>query len=96
MGGHWLFLTVVGFILAGVVGFCLWWAYGRLLMLLAQYRYRYTRIPTIVSPSGSPLSPNRGALRIMPAFLRRMSSSKKVDEETGVSEAYYELNRRRD
>lgn len=88
MGGHWMFLTVLGFVLAGVVGFALWWAYGRLLLLGAQYKYRYRKIPgaATVSRSTSPLR--------MPNFLRRVSAKK--DEECGVSETTYELYSRRD
>ena len=29
MGGHWLALTVSGFLLAGLVGVCLWWMWSR-------------------------------------------------------------------
>jgi hypothetical protein len=32
MGQHWLFLTVLGFSVAGVVFLALWWAYGRLIL----------------------------------------------------------------
>ncbi|KAL9112730.1 MAG: hypothetical protein Q9227_003033 [Pyrenula ochraceoflavens] len=39
MGGHWMLLTAVGFMLAGVVGLCLWWVYGRIL-LLSAHRYQ--------------------------------------------------------
>ncbi|KAL1964192.1 hypothetical protein VTN77DRAFT_7150 [Rasamsonia byssochlamydoides] len=94
MGKHWLLLTFLGFILAGIVGFCLWWVYCRLL-LLGQHRYRYTRIP-LVSPSAFSPSGKRGALRIVPTLLRRISS-KLGDEENGrVVESYFELPSRRD
>ena len=33
MGRHWMLLTVIGFILAAVLGMALWWLYGRLLLL---------------------------------------------------------------
>lgn len=33
LGGHWMLITVAGFLLAGVVGLGLWWLYGRILML---------------------------------------------------------------
>ena len=36
MGGHWMLLTAVGFMAAGVVGLCLWWIYGRILLLSAH------------------------------------------------------------
>ncbi|KAL3425636.1 putative glycosyl transferase [Phlyctema vagabunda] len=32
MGQHWLFLTVTGFAIAGVVGACLWWTWATWLM----------------------------------------------------------------
>ncbi len=32
MGGHWMLLTAGGFLLAGIVGLFLWWAYGRMLL----------------------------------------------------------------
>ncbi|KAJ9301365.1 CAZyme family GT32 [Paecilomyces variotii] len=88
MGGHWMLLTVLGFVLAGVVGFAVWWAYGRLLLLGSQYRYRYRKIPgaATVTRSTSPLR--------MPNFLRRVSANK--DEECGVIETTYELYSRRD
>ena len=33
MGRHWMLLTASGFLLAGIVGLGLWWAYGRVLLL---------------------------------------------------------------
>ena len=33
MGRHWMFLTALGFVMAGVVGMCAWWIYGRILLL---------------------------------------------------------------
>lgn len=33
MGGHWMMLTVLGFMLAAVVGAGLWWLYGRVLLI---------------------------------------------------------------
>ncbi|KAL8791485.1 MAG: hypothetical protein Q9213_000102 [Squamulea squamosa] len=33
MGSHWMMLTAMGFLLAGVVGFGLWWVWGRMLLL---------------------------------------------------------------
>lgn len=90
-----MLLTVLGFILAGVVGICMWWVYGRIL-LLGQYRYRYTRLSPLVSPSGFSPPSKRGALRIVPTFIRRISS-KLGDEENGrVVESYFELPSRRD
>ncbi|MCJ1351140.1 MAG: hypothetical protein MMC33_001122 [Icmadophila ericetorum] len=32
MGSHWVFLTAVGFLIAGVVGFVSWWAYRKIFM----------------------------------------------------------------
>lgn len=79
---YWVLLTVVGFILAGVVGFCMWWVYGRLLVA-GQYRFR-----------GRGASPSRRRpLRIMPNFLRRISSKASIssDEEIGrKSEGYFD------
>lgn len=33
MGRHWMLLTVSGFLVAGVVGLCLWWVYNRFILL---------------------------------------------------------------
>lgn len=93
MGQHWMFLTLVGFVIAGAVGICLWWTYGRVMLLGAQYRYRYTRLPFIGSRSST--SPTRRARRMMPTLLRRVSF--KEDEELGeITETSYELGRRDD
>jgi hypothetical protein len=93
MGQHWMFLTLCGFILAGAVGFCLWWVYGRLMLLGSKYRYRYTKVPAFISVSG--LSPTRRPRRPTPTLLRRVSF--KEDEETGpIVETSYELYSRRD
>jgi hypothetical protein len=51
MGQHWIFLTFCGFLLAAVAGVCLFRAYGRIMLLGAQYRYRYTTVPLIIDPS---------------------------------------------
>ena len=32
MGQHWMFMTAVGFVIAGVVGLCAWWIYGSVLL----------------------------------------------------------------
>ncbi|KAJ5701501.1 Mannosyl phosphorylinositol ceramide synthase SUR1 [Penicillium malachiteum] len=95
MGQHWMFLTFVGFILAGTVGICLWWTYGRVILLGSKYRYRYSKVPSILSPRGLSSSPTRRARRMMPTLLRRVSF--KEDEEFGgVTETSYELGRRDD
>ncbi|KAI9934112.1 hypothetical protein ASPWEDRAFT_48705 [Aspergillus wentii DTO 134E9] len=92
MGQHWMFLTMCGFVLAGVVGCTLWWAYGRVMLLSSKYRYRYTKLPNFV---GSPRlsSPSRRSRLTVPTLLRRVSLK---DEEVGVSETSYELYSRRD
>jgi len=95
MGQHWVFLTIMGFALAGVVGICLWWTYGRVVLLGAQYRYRYTKLPSIISPSRPSSSPTRRARRMMPTLLRRVSF-KEDEESAGVTETSYELGRRDD
>ncbi|KAI9811001.1 MAG: hypothetical protein M1827_005733 [Pycnora praestabilis] len=33
LGRHWVIITGVGFFMAGVVGLCLWWIYGRIMVL---------------------------------------------------------------
>jgi mannosyltransferase OCH1-like enzyme len=79
---YWVLLTVVGFTLAGVVGFCMWSVYGRLLVA-GQYRFRARGS----SPS------RRRPLNIMPNFLRRISSKTSIssDEEIGrKSEGYFD------
>lgn len=90
MGQHWMFLTVCGFALAAVVGFSVWWIYGRLMLYSAKYRHGYSRVPTI-SPAG--LSPSRARLAV-PTLLRRVSF--KEDEELGPVETSYEFYSRRD
>lgn len=40
MGRNWMFLTAAGFLTAGVVGMCLWWIYGRILLLGAHKKGR--------------------------------------------------------
>lgn len=90
MGQHWMFLTVCGFAIAAVVGFSVWWIYGRLMLYSAKYRHGYSRVPTI-SPAG--LSPSRARLAV-PTLLRRVSF--KEDEELGPVETSYEFYSRRD
>lgn len=95
MGQHWMFLTFMGFALAGVVGICLWWTYGRVMLLGAKYRYRYSKVPTIVTPRSSSTSPTRRARSMMPTLFRRVSF--KEDEEAGgPTETSFELGRRDD
>ncbi|EER28923.1 SUR1 protein, putative [Coccidioides posadasii C735 delta SOWgp] len=94
MGGHWVLLTVLGFILAGIVGAFLWWGYRRLIVLGSKYFHRYSPIQT--RPSGAILNPSRSfspsrKLGILPAFLQRRSSSRKRDEENALSDTVYEL-----
>ncbi|KAL2432514.1 Mannosyl phosphorylinositol ceramide synthase CSH1 [Exophiala dermatitidis] len=38
MGKNWLFLTVLGFVLAGIVGVGIWWLYSRLIVVGARRR----------------------------------------------------------
>ncbi|OKL56817.1 Mannosyl phosphorylinositol ceramide synthase SUR1 [Talaromyces atroroseus] len=86
MSSHWLLLTVMGFILAGCIGFCMWLVYGRLL-LLGQYRHRYVRVG---NSSSSSTKMRRRPFVIMPSFLRRISaSSNSSDEELGHKEEIY-------
>ncbi|CAG8165638.1 unnamed protein product [Penicillium salamii] len=92
MGQHWLFLTVCGFCIAGVVGFCLWWSYGRIMLLGAKYRYRYTKVS---SSSPRLTSPTRRSRLTVPTILRRVSF-KEDEEQGGVTETSYELGRRDD
>jgi hypothetical protein len=89
MGQHWMLLTVCGFVLAGAVGLCLWWAYGRLLLLGSRYRYRYTKVPNLGLSRLA--SPTRRARGVMPILLRRVSFK---DEENGTTETSYEYSRR--
>lgn len=93
MGEHWVFLTICGFLLAGIVGFCLWWSYGRVMLLGAKYRYRYSKVSGI--PPRLSTSPTRRSRLSVPTLLRRVSF--KEDEESGgVTETSYELERRDD
>lgn len=93
MGQHWVFLTFCGFFLAGAVGFCLWWSYGRVMLLSSKYRYRYSKVPAFLNVPGLS-SPSRRSRRAMPTLLRRVSF--KEDEEAGPIETTYELYSRRD
>ncbi|KAJ5902506.1 Mannosyl phosphorylinositol ceramide synthase SUR1 [Penicillium taxi] len=93
MGQHWLFLTVSGFLLAGVFGVCLWWTYGRVMLLGSKYRYRYSKVPIITTTRVA--SPSRRSRGLMPTLLRRVSF-KEDEESTGVVETSYELCRRDD
>ncbi|KAJ5569994.1 uncharacterized protein N7459_009424 [Penicillium hispanicum] len=85
MGQHWMFLTLCGFLLAILVGFCLFWTYGQIVLRGAQYRYGYTKVPSRLS------SPSRGARGMMPTLLRKASF--KEDEDADIS---CELGRRDD
>ncbi|EED12450.1 MIPC synthase subunit (SurA), putative [Talaromyces stipitatus ATCC 10500] len=82
---YWVLLTVVGFTLAGCVGFCMWVVYRRLLLL--GHRYRYTRL----APGGISVSKiRRRPFARMPRFFRRISSSSIYsDEESGRKEGAY-------
>ncbi len=40
MGSHWIMLTLMGFLLAGVVGFGAWWVWNRALLLGQQKRIK--------------------------------------------------------
>ncbi|KAI1829022.1 CAZyme family GT32 [Penicillium roqueforti] len=95
MGQHWVFFTVCGFLLAGVIGFCLWWSYGRVMFLGAKYHYCYSKVPSIISPSRLSVSPTRRSRLSVPTLLRHVSF--KEDEEAGgVTMTSYELGRRDD
>jgi len=60
MGSHWMLLTALGFLAAGVVGFVLWWGYRRILLFGARK----------IQPRGS----SKGGLRVsMPSLWRRSS-----------------------
>ncbi|KAL4786496.1 nucleotide-diphospho-sugar transferase [Aspergillus varians] len=83
MGQHWTLLTLCGFLLAAAVGVCLFWAYGRIVLLGAQYRYRYTKVPSASSPSRVSSSPSRRARRMMPNLLRMVSFQ--GDQATDIS-----------
>lgn len=39
MGQHWMFLTAAGFGLAGMIGLCGWWSYGRILLIAGRRKY---------------------------------------------------------
>ncbi|KAE8361458.1 MIPC synthase subunit [Aspergillus caelatus] len=54
MGQHWMFVTLCGFLLAAVGGFCLFWVYGRILLLGAPYRYHYAKVPSVISDAMGP------------------------------------------
>lgn len=96
MGQHWMFLTFLGFLIAAVVGFCLFWTYGRVMLLGSKYRYRYTKVPSIISPSRLSSSPSRRARSLMPDFMRRVSFKEDEESRGGSTETSYELGRRDD
>lgn len=85
MGQHWMFLTFLGFVLAAVVGFGLWWLYSRLILLGSKYHYRYTKVPSRLSSS------TRCARRMIPTLLRPVSF-KEDEEACGTTETSYELD----
>ncbi|KAJ5630868.1 uncharacterized protein N7484_010968 [Penicillium longicatenatum] len=90
MGQHWIFLTFCGFFLAAAMGFCLFWTYGRIVLLGGQHRYRYSKVPSIVSPSGLSSSPSRCARHMVYALLWRISS--KGDEATKTLYGFGDVN----
>ena len=100
MGEHWMFLTLCGFLLAGIVGITVWWTYGKLLILSAKYYRPSLSLPNSTVPAvptvptvPPPLLNSRARLAVPRLF--RQSSFKK-DEETGiVTETSYELLGRR-
>jgi len=60
MGQHWMLLTAMGFLTAGVVGICVWWVYSRVLRLGSHRRHH--------SPAST--------FRFIPPLFRRSSSQK--------------------
>lgn len=91
MGQHWLFITFCGFLLAVAVTFCLFWVYSRIMLLGAQYRYRYTKVPSFSSTFRLSSSPSRSAGRMIPTLLRSVSF-----EGNETSKTLYELGRHDD
>ncbi|KAJ5902970.1 Mannosyl phosphorylinositol ceramide synthase SUR1 [Penicillium tannophilum] len=91
MGQHWLFITFCGFLLAVAVTFCLFWIYSRIMLLGAQYRYRYTKVPSFSSTFRLSSSPSRHAGRMIPTLLRSVSF-----EGNETSKTLYELGRHDD
>lgn len=95
MGGHWMLLTFTGFLLAGVLGVFLWWAYRRLLSACTRYYHRYQPLSSgpgqsrshsrSASRSISPSSRKRG---IFPSLFSRRGPFTKQDVE---AEPRYEL-----
>ncbi|EDN05038.1 MIPC synthase [Histoplasma capsulatum] len=102
MGGHWMLLTALGFCLAGILGFCLWWAYGRLLFYTSRC-YRYSPLsrrpppppphPPIPQRSSSFSPSRRPGGRLFPGWLRRQSPAKRRGDEEigGYADVAYEL-----
>ncbi|KAI9677653.1 MAG: hypothetical protein M1817_006608 [Caeruleum heppii] len=70
MGRHWMFITAIGFVLAGLVGLCAWWVYGRMLLLGA---------PKGQSSSSSSSSSFLLRLPIVPPFWRRVSAKDRYE-----------------
>jgi len=68
MGAHWMLLTATGFLVAGVVGLALWWAYGRILLFGSPKTRR-----------GTAQSKWAGAKRRIPMFWRRASANKQYE-----------------
>lgn len=56
MGDHWLSVTVVGFTVGGLVGFCIWWVYSR---IFSSPKALYQSLD-----GGSPRSRPRRAFRL--------------------------------
>ncbi|KAH0566407.1 hypothetical protein GP486_000190 [Trichoglossum hirsutum] len=65
MGRHWLFLTVLGFATAGLVGLALWWAYSRVFLLGGS-----------VPPKGTL---RNSTVRRYPKFWRRLAGKERYD-----------------
>ena len=98
MGGHWILLTVTGFILAGIVFFVFWWLYRRVSVTASKFYYRYHPLPSHrhsssrqpPPPAPRSYSPSRRKFGLLPSFFQR-SGFLKPDVESNASDAVYEL-----
>ncbi len=72
MGRHWMLLTAVGFMLAGVVGMTFWWVYGRVMLLGS---HRMSRMAGLAHGRK-----NSSPTRLRLPFWRRWTSSKQQYE----------------
>ncbi|KAL1867971.1 CSG1/SUR1-like protein [Paecilomyces lecythidis] len=84
MGEHWMLLTFCGFLLAAVVGLCLFWVYSRIV------DHRYIEIPSAIRMNSLSSSPSRVARDRMPMLLRTVNLKGDQDIEISLEHGFRE------